>query len=102
MVVAFLRLLEVDGVPNSFEVLDQARLRLDRERQTAETHIGLDVEVLKVEGVLPCVDTDGGVQMQEGSWLGAPNAPHSDSIPENKNKKGTSVLPCIDLSSDAK
>ena len=33
-------------------------------QEKGETHVGLDVLVLKVEGVLPHVDTDDGDQMQ--------------------------------------
>ena len=37
------------------------------DNQEGETHVGLDVEVLEVEGVLPHVDTNDRDQVQE--WV---------------------------------
>ena len=34
------------------------------------THVGLDVEVLKIESVLPHVDTDDGDQVQQRVLVG--------------------------------
>ena len=35
------------------------------QREGKETHVGLDVEVLEVEGVLPDIDADDGKQVQK-------------------------------------
>lgn len=61
---ALLGLIEVDDMPNRFEVLNNARChdRSENLQKDEITHIRLDIFVLKVEGMLPDVNAnDRGV-----------------------------------------
>ena len=61
---ALLGLVEVDDVPDGVEVLDDDQHHV-REETGQATYVGLHVEVLEVECVLPDVDADDGNMRQE-------------------------------------
>lgn len=61
--VATLSFLEIDHLPNGFEVLGVHKLseKIIKKRQSIiGTHVGLNVEVLQIKGVLPDIDADDG------------------------------------------
>jgi hypothetical protein len=61
--VTTLGFVEIDDIPNSIEILAVDRVqRRDRkdEKSSSGTHVGLYIEILQVEGMLPNIDTDYG------------------------------------------
>jgi len=60
--VTTLGFVEIDDIPNGVEILAVDRVqRTDRTKRVHPgTHVGLYIEILQVEGMLPNVDTDYG------------------------------------------